>query len=198
MKCLVIIAHPDSGSLCHSLARVAIQTLTDAGHEVVIDDLYQSGFIPSLTINERKTYYDPPFDSSAIESRVESLRSTEALVLVFPVWWFGFPAILKGWFDRVWAPGIAYDHATDLGPIKPRLHNLRRTMAITTLGSPWWADRLLLWQPVKRVLKTAILRTCAPECRFEILSLYKAERLTVREVDVFTSRIHKKLGKWRI
>jgi len=180
MRCLVIIAHPDSGSLCHSLAHVAIQTLTEAGHEVVIDDLYQSGFIPSLTISERKTYYDPPFDSSAMESRMESLRSTEALVLVFPVWWFGFPAILKGWFDRVWAPGIAYDHATDLGPIKPRLHNLR------------------LWQPVKRVLKTAILRTCAPECRFEILSLYKAEHLTVREVDVFSLRIHKKLGKWQI
>lgn len=198
MKCLVIIAHPDTGSLCHSLARVAIQTLTDAGHEVVIDDLYQSGFMPALTTSERQTYYDSPFDSSAIEPRAERLRAAEALVLVFPVWWFGFPAILKGWFDRVWAPGIAYDHATDLGAIKPRLLNLRRAMAITSLGSPWWVDRLLMRQPVKRVLKTAILGTCAPECRFEMLSLYKAERLNGRKAGVFSSRIRNKLGKWPV
>lgn len=196
MKCLVIIAHPMTGSLCHSLARCAIQALTEAGHEVQVEDLYQTGFPPALTGSERHSYYDLPFDSSATQSQIERLLSAEALVLVFPTWWFGFPAILKGWFDRVWAPGFAYDHASDLGPIKPRLLKLRRALAITSLGSPWWVDRLLLWQPVKRVLKTALLGTCAPACRFEMLSLYKAERLTAQAVELFCARVQGKLAKW--
>jgi putative NADPH-quinone reductase len=187
MKCLVVVAHPLSDSLCYSMARSAIETLTAGGHDVQIEDLYQSGFAPALTPNERQSYYSPVFDSAAVQSQVARLLSAEALVLVFPTWWFGFPAILKGWFDRVWAPGVAYDHATDLGPIKPRLHNLKRTLAVTSLGSPWWVDRLLLRQPVKRVLKTALLGTCAPSCRFEMLSLYKAERLTPPQVQLFAS-----------
>ena len=196
MKCLVVVAHPIADSLCHSLAQAAIQTLTEAGHEVQVENLYEIEFSPSLTVSERQSYYHPPFDTSAVQSQAQHLLSAEALVLVFPTWWFGFPAILKGWFDRVWAPGIAYDHATDLGPIKPKLHSLRRALAITSLGSPWWVDRLLLWQPVKRVLKTALLGTCAPACRFEMLSLYKAECLSVKDVEVFCSHIQKGLVKW--
>lgn len=196
MRCLVVVAHPIADSLCHSLAQSAIRVLTDAGHEVEVEDLYQSEFSPSITARERQTYYVPPFDASSVQVQVERLLSAEALVLVFPTWWFGFPAILKGWFDRVWAPGIAYDHATDLGPIKPRLHNLRRALAVTSLGSPWWVDRLLLRQPVKRVLKTALLGTCAPACRFEMLSLYKAERLAAKEVEIFRARIRRALAQW--
>lgn len=196
MRCLVVVAHPIADSLCHSLAQSVIQVLIEAGHEVEVEDLYLSEFSPSITVRERQTYYVRPFDFSSVQTQVERLLSAEALVLVFPTWWFGFPAILKGWFDRVWAPGIAYDHATDLGPIKPRLHNLRRALAVTSLGSPWWVDRLLLWQPVKRVLKTALLGTCASACRFEMLSLYKAERLSAREVEIFGTRIQKVLAKW--
>lgn len=196
MKCLVVVAHPVSDSLCHTMARTAIQALTEAGHEVQVEDLYHTEFPPSLTAGERRSYYLAQFDSSAVRSQAERLLRAEALVLVFPTWWFGFPAILKGWFDRVWAPGIAYDHATDLGPIRPRLHNLRRAFVVTSLGSPWWVDRLLLRQPVKRVLKTALLGTCAPRCRLEMLSLHKAERLTSNEVQAFCSRIRRGLANW--
>lgn len=196
MKCLVVIAHPLADSLCHELARTVIATLTAAGHEVEVEDLCASGFPPALTVAERRSYYGPSFDAAAVEAQAGRLLAAEALVLVFPTWWFGFPAVLKGWFDRVWAPGIAYDHASDLGPIQPRLHRLRRAMAITSLGSPWWVDRLLLRQPVRRVLKTALLGTCAPACRFEMLSLYKAERLTETQVAPFRARIERTLSRW--
>lgn len=102
----------------------------------------------------------------------------------------------KGWFDRVWSPGVAYDHAADLGPIKPKLCNLKRALAITSLGSPWWADWLLLRRPVARVLRTALLGACAPQCRFEMLSCYKAESLTRAQVESFCSRIGRALAKW--
>lgn len=196
MRCLVVIAHPLTDSLCNTMARTAIATLTAAGHEVQVEDLYQRSFPPALTITERETYYRPPFDAVAVQAYVERLLWAEAIVLVFPTWWFGLPAILKGWFDRVWAPGVAYDHATDLGPIKPRLHGLRKTVCITSLGSPWWVDRIVMQQPVKRMLKTAILGTCAPACSFEMLSLYKSERLNTAQVQQFCSRIERAILKW--
>jgi putative NADPH-quinone reductase len=196
MKCLVVIAHPLDDSLCRTLAQTAISALTAQGHEVVIEDLYSSGFTPALTVSERRSYYSPTYDTAAAAGQIDRLLAAEALVLVFPTWWFGFPAMLKGWFDRIWAPGIAYDHASDLGPIKPRLHGLRHTLSITSLGSPWWVDRLVLRQPVKRVLKTALLGTCAPKSSFEMLSLYKAESLTQAKVQAFGSRIERTLARW--
>lgn len=196
MKSLVVIAHPLSDSLCHTMARASIEALSAAGHDVEVEDLYQAEYSPSLTVSERQSYYRLPFDASGVQPQIERLLSAEALVLVFPTWWFGFPAMLKGWFDRVWAPGIAYDHASDLGPIKPRLHNLRITLAITSLGSPWWVDRLVLRQPVRRILRTALLGTCAPACRFEMLSIYKAECLTTAQVHAYCSRIQKAIARW--
>lgn len=196
MKCLVVVAHPLADSLCAALTKDVVDTLTAAGHEVQIEDLYAANFAPALTAAERKTYYQPPFDAAAVAPYVERLLAAEALVLVFPTWWFGLPAILKGWFDRVWAPGIAYDHAQDLGAITPRLHRLRRALAVTSLGAPWWVDRLVMRQPVKRMLKFALLHTCAPACRFEMLSLYKAESVSPERVRDYRARIGKLLRAW--
>lgn len=197
MNVLLVTAHPLSGSLCAALAGRAAAALAAAGHVVVREDLYEQGFSPALTPLERAAYYAPVYDRDAVAGQAARLLEAEALVLVFPTWWFGFPAILKGWFDRVWGPGIAYDHAGDLGPIRPRLLGLRRVLAVTTLGSPWWVDWLLLRRPVRRVLKTAILGTCAPGCRFEMLSLYQAEKLSSGAVETFAGRVAAALGRWR-
>ncbi|WP_428624657.1 NAD(P)H-dependent oxidoreductase, partial [Sedimenticola sp.] len=175
MKCLIVKAHPLPESLCSTLTQQATAVLQDKGHTVELEDLYAQHFDGALTEAERHSYYSGPYSSQQVASQIKRLLEAEAVVLVFPTWWFSFPAILKGWFDRVWAPGIAYDHADEYGPIKPRLTQLRHMLAITSLGSPWWVDRLVLRQPVKRVLKTAIVGTCAPQCRFEMVSLYRSE-----------------------
>jgi NAD(P)H dehydrogenase (quinone) len=185
LNCLVVIAHPLAESLCATLAAHVIGTLRAAGHQVVVEDLYANHFSAVLTAAERRSYYTAQYDCAAVESEVKRLVAAEAIVLLFPTWWFGFPAILKGWFDRAWAPGIAYDHSSDYGPIKPRLPHLRKMLAVTTLGAPWWIDRFVMRRPVRKVLKTAILQTCAPRCSFKILSLYKSERLTTAQVQGF-------------
>lgn len=196
MKCLVVIAHPLGDSLCHALAAKASAALAGAGHELRVEDLYRNQFSAALGAAERASYYAPRYESAAVQSEIDRLRAAEGLVLCFPTWWFGFPAMLKGWFDRAWAPGLAYHHADDLGPIKPGLHGLRRVLAITSLGSPWWVDRIVMRQPVKRVLKTAILGTCAPAARLEMLSLYKSERLDGAQVGRFVARIEARLAAW--
>lgn len=196
MRCLLVTGHPLQDSLCAHLAARAAEALAAAGHQVVREDLYAQGFAPALTAAERRSYYEPQYDQTQVAAQVERLLAAEALVFVFPTWWFGPPAILKGWFDRVWAPGIAYDHAGDLGAIRPRLRELRHALAITTLGSPWWVDWFILRRPVRRVLKTALLGTCAPQCRFEMLSLYRSEKLAPVAVRRFERRITDRVHQW--
>ena len=197
MNCLVVIAHPSPESLCGTLAAKALDTLRTAGHEVTVEDLYSSEFGPALTAAERSSYYEKQYATDGARAEIERLQAAEGLVLCFPTWWFGFPAILKGWFDRVWAPGEAYDHADDLGPIKPRLQGLRKVLAVTSLGAPWWMDRVVMRQPVKRVLKTAILGACAPAAELRMLSLYKAERLDAGQVQGFARKVERALMDWK-
>lgn len=128
MKCLLVVTHPLDDSLCKTLSKHVENQLIQKGHDVVVEDLYAEGFDPVLSIKERETYYNGSYDSSEIEEQTHRLLHAQALVLLFPTWWFGFPAMLKGWFDRVWGPGVAYGHADDYGPIKPRLENLERVL----------------------------------------------------------------------
>lgn len=173
-----------------------VELLQASGHEVTLEDLYAERFDAAMTSAERASYYENPYSAQAVAAQVERLLSAEAIVLVFPTWWFSFPAILKGWLDRVWAPGTAYDHASEYGPIKPRLHNLREMLVVTSLGAPWWVDWIIMRRPVKRVLKTAVVGACAPQCRFRMVSVYKSELLTQAQVDEFWSRVKRVLSKW--
>ena len=197
MKCLIVTTHPLNSSLCKLLGQYVENKLTQIGHEIIIEDLYAEKFEPALTALERKSYYGESYDSSNIAEQVSRLQDAEALVLLFPTWWFGFPAMLKGWFDRVWSPGIAYDHASDFGPIKPRLDNLKKVLVITTLGAPWWVDRLVMWQPVKRIMKLALLGACAKQSKLQFLSLYNSEKLNEQRIAAFKNKIEKALATWK-
>jgi len=189
VNCLVVIAHPLESSLCRYLSSEAISHLKSKNYQVNVKDLYQEGFSPVLTPAERESYYQKQFDINQLKTDIEQLQNAEILVLIFPTWWFGFPAILKGWFDRVWAPGYAYDHASDLGAISPKLSNLKEVKVITTLGSPWWVDNLLLWQPVKRILRIALLGSCSRGIKFKMVSLYNSEKVPKAKLEKFIAKI---------
>lgn len=193
MNCLVVLSHPLPESLNRHFADTAIAELSRAGHKVELLDLYRIDFDPRLTPAERGSYYGERFDAAALEAHAQALREAEVLVLVFPTWWFGLPAMLKGWVDRLFAPGIAFDHANDFGPIKPLLGKLRHVVAITTLGSPWWIDRLVMHRPVRRILKWGVFKACAPKARFAMLSFYAAEKPQPKRVMRFADEIRRRL-----
>ena len=195
MRVLLVLAHPATNSLCRHFAESAAAACADRGFEVTVLDLHAAGFDPRLSAAERATYYDADYRSE-VPDLLADLARAEALVLVFPTWWFGFPAVLKGWFDRVFAPGTAYDHAEGLRAIRPRLLGLRRALAVTSLGSPWWVDRFVLWRPVHRVLRTAILGTCAPNCRLRFLSLHDAEKARPKAIAAIDRRIAETIAAW--
>lgn len=172
-RCLLVFAHPLDGSLNARLAATVEAQARAAGWQVTRRDLYAEGFDPRLAPQERASYYgDPP---ATLAAEKAELAAAQVLILVFPTWWFGFPAILKGWFDRVWAPGTAFDHSPGFGPMLPRLNDLREVLAVTTMGAPAWIDWLVLRRPVRRILRLAIVKPCAPQARLGWRALYTAE-----------------------
>ncbi len=189
-RCLLVSCHPLADSLCdHLVARV---NQSFAGHPIEVEhlDLYDSNFAAPLSAAERRGYFTGEFDASALSEQIAALKRAEILVLVFPTWWFGLPALLKGWFDRVWAPGVAFDHSTKpSGRITSKLGGLKHCLVVTTLGSPWWFDRLILRRPLRRILKKALIGPCAPAARFDMLSLYNAMALEPPRLKRFLGRI---------
>lgn len=192
MRALVVLAHPLSDSLCAHLAHQAIDALRAGGATVDILDLYAEQLQPSLTPDERRLHYETPALGPDIAALQQRLAAADTLVLVFPTWWFSLPAILKGWFDRVWTPKFAFEHGT---PIKPLLTSLKSCLVVTTLGSPWWIDRIVMRQPVKRILKTGTIFACAPKARFDMLSFHEAETADVGQVEHFATRMKRAIAR---
>ncbi|MEJ1158078.1 NAD(P)H-dependent oxidoreductase [Prosthecomicrobium sp. N25] len=195
MRCLIILAHPLETSYAASLAATAKAALEARGHDVDLLDLYREGFDPRLTPSERAGYFDVPYDVSAVAAEVARLQAAEALVLVFPQWWFNVPAILKGWFDRVLAPGVAFEHDKAGGRIVPRLANIRHLWVLTTTGSPWWVVKLYMGDPVRRLLKRGIANVCAPRCRFRMLTLHDMDRATPERLAAHLERVRGEMGQ---
>jgi NAD(P)H dehydrogenase (quinone) len=191
-RCLLVHAHPLPESLTARLAATVEAAARTQGWQVTRRDLYP-GFDPVLTPEERRGYYATPAQTLASEK--QDLTEAQVLILVFPTWWFGFPAILKGWFDRVWTPGTAFDHAPGFGPMLPRLHDLQEVLAVTTMGAPAWIDWLILRRPLRRTLRIAILKPCAPKARLTWRALYSAEAVAEARIAALDARLTADLAR---
>lgn len=187
---LIVLAHPLPESFAHAAAARIRAALAARGCTTDLLDLYAEGFDPRMSAGERASFFDVPYAVPAdIAPLTARLEAADELVFVFPQWWFNMPAVLKGFFDRVFAPGIAYVHALDLGTIKPRLTRVQRFSVVTSTGSPWWAARLYMGDPVRRLLKRAIMAYCCPNARFRMFSLHDMDRMTPRKAERFLARL---------
>jgi putative NADPH-quinone reductase len=184
----VIFAHPRGDSFNATLHETIIATLRRAGHEVDDLDLYAENFQPALTAEERGVYHSVGGNLAGIESYVERLRAAEALVISAPTWWYGMPAMLKGYFDRVWVPGVAFE-LRPRGAIKPSLANIRKFAVVTTTGSPWWFMRLYMRDPGKRVLMRGMRRLLGRGVPMMYLCHYGTDDSTLAGRERFISRV---------
>jgi NAD(P)H dehydrogenase (quinone) len=135
VRVLYIYCHPLPESFHAALLQESLAGLAEAGHEVDLLDLYKEGFDPVLSEVGRRAYHDVGPNQLGLERYVERLQWAEALVVQFPTWTFGMPAMLKGYFDRIMMPGVAFD-LTDPANVKPMLTNIRKLVGITTYGRP--------------------------------------------------------------
>jgi putative NADPH-quinone reductase len=109
MRVLYVYCHPLEGSFHAAIRHEALGGLRQAGHAVDLLDLYAEGFDPVLSAGQRRDYHDPAKNRANNQAHVDRLMAAEALIVQFPTWSFGPPAMLKGWFDHLFGPGIAMD-----------------------------------------------------------------------------------------
>jgi Putative NADPH-quinone reductase (modulator of drug activity B) len=123
MNVLIVFAHPEAHSLNGQLKDEAVSHLRQAGNQVLVSDLYRMKWKTTLDaddtlaplqgerfnpINDARYAYDNALQSQDIAAEQEKLQWADAVIFQFPLWWFSMPAIMKGWFDRVYANGFAY------------------------------------------------------------------------------------------
>lgn len=124
MHALIVVAHHDPRSLTHALAGQIAQGLSACGHSFEIADLHSEGFDPRFTAADLAVHHReslPPPDVLSEQARIDR---ADALVLVYPVYWWAMPALLKGWIDRVFSNGWAFDFASD-AKLEKKLGRLR-------------------------------------------------------------------------
>ncbi|HEY4203198.1 MAG TPA: NAD(P)H-dependent oxidoreductase [Devosiaceae bacterium] len=151
MRVLVVHAHPVETSFNRAIHDTVVAALTAKGHLVDDLNLYDEGFRAAMSRDERLRYHEVPENQTPeIKPYVDRLLGTDAAVFVFPVWNYGFPAILKGYFDRIFLPGVSF--RLDDGKLSPNLDNIRKVAFITTYGGDRWRT-WLMGDPPRKVVK---------------------------------------------
>ena len=186
MKVLVLYAHPVETSFNAGLHRTIVERLETAGHVVDDCDLYAEDFDPRLTRQERLDYHNPRGLADPAAPYVERLLRADAMVLSYPVWNFGFPAILKGFFDRVFLPGVSFKLVD--GKVQPSLHNIRKVAAVTTYGGSRFRA-MLMGDPPRKLIKRMLRATVKPGASVSYLAHYSMNLSTDETRMAFMAKV---------
>lgn len=190
-RALVVFAHPCEESFSAALHRTVLDRLTAKGWDVDDCDLNAEGFNPVLSTEERRGYHDTATNRAPVQSYVDRVLAAQALILVFPVWNFGFPAILKGFFDRVFLPGLSF--RLEDGLVKPNLTHIRKLVAVTTYGGTR-TRAFLAGDPPRHVVKRAVWHVCRPDTT-RYLALYDMNRATDAQRAAFLTRVSREMDR---
>jgi putative NADPH-quinone reductase len=190
MRVLVVFAHPVETSFSGALHRTTVEALKAAGHEVDDCDLYAEEFHPVMSRQERLDYHDTAINTKPVQGYVDRLKAAAGLVLVHPVWNYGYPAIMKGFFDRVFIPGVSFN--LERGNLTPNLWNIRRMAAVTTYGGSYFRS-LLMGDPPRRQFKRAWRLQIHPAARSRYLALYAMDKQTDAGRAAFLARVDRAL-----
>jgi putative NADPH-quinone reductase len=167
-----------------------LEALREAGHEVDDCDLYAEEFNPVMSRQERLNYHELEVCTKPVQNYVDRVRAAEAMVLVYPVWNFGFPAILKGFFDRVFLPGVSF--RIEKGLVWPNLHNIRKLAAITTYGGHRWRA-MLMGDPARKSVKRVLRAVIHPLASSHYLALYDLNRASDATRANFLDRVRRSM-----
>ena len=165
MRALVVYCHPDPGSFTAAVRDVVLARLAQAGAEARLIDLYAEGFDPVLSAPDWRGYAAHPANMAAVADHCAALAWADTLIFVYPTWWYGLPAMLKGWLDRVFLPEVAFLMPKAEGEtIRPGLTQITRLGVFTTCGASWWLTALV-GAPGRRTLMRGIGFLLAPRLR---------------------------------
>lgn len=163
MRHLVVVAHPVANSFTMALSRAYVTELEQLGHGLVTYDLYRRAFNPVLAAEELIPATAEHAASADVANAQEDIRAADALTLIYPLWWMSMPAIMKGYIDRVFARGFAYESHD--GIVRGLLTG-KKSVLITVSAAPLpLLSKSGKWNAVQVLQDTHILRSTG----FELL-----------------------------
>jgi putative NADPH-quinone reductase len=193
VNCLVVFTHPAAGSFSASVRDRTVAALRAAGHDVDLLDLYREGFDPHVSESEWSGGR-PAVDDPVLSDHIGRLRAAEAIVLAYPTWFGGPPAMLKGWLDRVWVEGVAFRQVDGSNRPRARLTYIRRLVVVTTHGSSKWTNTIQ-GEPGKRLVRRWLRVLCHPFARSRWIAMYDVDRSDAADREAFLRRVEQRVGR---
>jgi putative NADPH-quinone reductase len=195
MRVMVLHAHPVEESFNHALYNTILEALAARGNEVDPVDLYAEGFDPVMSREGRLAYHDVPGNvTPELKPYVDRLMAAEGLVIVHPVWNYGFPAILKGYFDRVFMPGVSFvlegGDGPDKGALRPNLKHIRKVAFVTSYGGDRWRT-WLMGDPPRRMARRWGWVTFGSRLPPTYLALYDMNNVTPAALEAFRQKVRR-------
>jgi NAD(P)H dehydrogenase (quinone) len=159
VKALIVVAHPDPASFNHAIGKAIHAGFLAEGLETSLRDLHAEGFDPVLTAGEARGV---PSQDPLVTDHVEVLLDAHILGIVHPNCWGAPPAIMKGWMDRVFAPGSAYafEKGTDQGDVPVGLLKARHSLVINTSNTTSQREAQTFGDPLQRIWTDCLLKYC--------------------------------------
>ena len=194
MRVLYVYCHPLDDSFHAAIRKEALAALQGAGHTVDLLDLYAEGFDPVLSAERRRDYHDPVRNRANNQAYVDRLMAANALVVQFPTWSFGPPAMLKGWFDRMFGPGIAMD-LSDPAQAKPLLLHIERITGISTYGRPRW-QAIGMADPPRKIIKRYLPWFTGGKAQVRYYALYHMNVATLDKRTRFMARVRQEMVRF--
>jgi putative NADPH-quinone reductase len=192
-RALVVHCHPLEDSLVAAARERVLAGLAAAHAEHRLHDLYREGFAPELTAAEHRAHLVAGPDPS-VRRHADDLAWCDTLILVYPTWWSGQPAMLKGWIDRVWVNGVAWDLPDGASRISPRLTNVRRLVAVTTHGSSKLVNSIQ-GEGGKRTVTRSLRSMCHRRARTHWIALYGVDTCAPERRRAFLERVEQRIAR---
>ncbi len=184
MSTPVVLCHPVPESFGAAVGAQVVETLAAAGAEPRLLDLYADGFSPTGA------------DPSLVAAHQEALRSAGALVLVYPTWWSGLPAMLAGWFEQVVAGGSVPQPGTSDAATATQelLANLKYLAVVSTHGSSKLVNAVQ-GEAGMHFLRRSVYPLCPANCRMRWLAFYSSDRSSAEDRQAFLQRVDRSLRR---
>lgn len=196
MKALVVYCHPRSNSYTAAVRDTVMDRLSDHGAEIRLIDLYGAGFNPVMTADEHEAYEDEAANTRGLEPHIADLQWCDTLIFVYPTWWYGMPAVLKGWLDRTLVPGVAFHLPNEVHKnIQPGLPNITRLGVFTTCGASRWLT-FMIGSPGRRTLLRGFRLICAGRCKTTFAAHYSIDSSTAESRAAHLAKVAAKMDRF--
>ena len=194
MRVLVLFAHPVETSFGAAVHQTLLDTLLRGGHEIDDCDLNAEQFDPVMTRQDRVDYHNVAVNRRRVGAYVDRVLKAEAIAFSFPVWNMGFPAILKGFIDKVFLPGVSFN-LSQSGDYQPTLTNIRRLGVACTYGGAR-LHTILAGDPCRRFITRSLRATCGPRVRCDYVALYDMNHPRADRRAAFLEEVARRFSRW--